>query len=49
MRDDDEDARQMKVLLINLKATCAHSDLSEALIARVLRDLANEIDPHSVQ
>ncbi len=39
-----EEARQMKVLSINLKVACAHSELSEQLIARVLRALADEID-----
>ncbi len=44
-----EEADQMKVLSINLKVTCAHSDLSAELTARVLREVADQIDPNAVQ
>lgn len=40
-----EEAHQMKVLSINLKVACAHSELSEELIGRVLREVADYIDP----
>ena len=43
MPKDAEEARETKMLLINLKVACANnSDLSDAAIARVLRSLADE-------
>jgi hypothetical protein len=44
-----DEAEQMKVLSINLRVTCAHSELSAELTARVLREVANLIDFHSDQ
>ncbi len=51
MPDDitTDEENQMKVLSINVRVTCAHSVLSANLTARVLREVADLIDPHSVQ